>query len=663
MYQARTIRFLNVFLGYFMLSWLFTMQAVLAQNQTHKTDSLLIKAKQLYVENPTAGINLAKQAYASSINEKTNNQQIKSLNLIADFYWEVHDNINALNYAQQGLRLAQKSNIDSLIGDSWVLNGLIDYDKSDYAGAINKYERAIGFYTKDNLLLRLAITYQNLGVCEKHISSFEMANFYYFKAANILLKLKSKEVLSHTYNSIGLCFLSLSNYSKAIEYLRRSLVIREALHNKLLVAESFGNIGYAYKKAQKIDSAITYLSKSVDLYKNASDSSDVISPLQNLGSSWRTKGDLKKANDYILRSLKIASVYDMKEEVASGILDLAEVYFAAGKYKEALAKSSVTIAMAQKLNLPELLMDACSVVSDVYKKEGNYKAALLYDNKKNNLKDSIFTTKNNRAINELEIKYQTDQKVKDIAALSLRNSLDQKIVKQQRLSITVLVIAAVLLLLLFAIAYNSFRVKNKANQRIQTLMRDLHHRVKNNLQILSGLFTMQIENLSDENTKIALRENEARLTSMNLIHNKLYLDNTTTKIEMNDYLTKLLNHIKDSFVGYKQSEINLRIEVSNIMLEADKAVAIGLIANELATNAFKYAFTETGGEIHLGLKLIEKSKLLLTLCDNGVGLKEENKDKAPSFGLRLVNLMARQLNSTLITKSNPGVFYQMEINI
>jgi two-component sensor histidine kinase len=116
-------------------------------------------------------------------------------------------------------------------------------------------------------------------------------------------------------------------------------------------------------------------------------------------------------------------------------------------------------------------------------------------------------------------------------------------------------------------------------------------------------------------------------------------------------------------VGYKQSEINLRIEVSNIMLEADKAVAIGLIANELATNAFKYAFTEAGGEIHLGLKLIEKSKLLLTLCDNGIGLKEENKDRPPSFGLRLVNLMARQLNSTLITKSNPGVFYQMEINI
>jgi two-component sensor histidine kinase len=195
------------------------------------------------------------------------------------------------------------------------------------------------------------------------------------------------------------------------------------------------------------------------------------------------------------------------------------------------------------------------------------------------------------------------------------------------------------------------------------LMRDMHHRVKNNLQILSGLFSMQIENLSDENTKIALRENEARLTSMNLIHNKLYLDNTTTKIEMNDYLTKLLNHIKDSFGVYKQRDVSLRIEVSTIMLEADKAVAIGLIANELATNAFKYAFTEAGGEIHLGLKLIEKSKLLLTLCDNGVGLKEENKDRPPSFGLRLVNLMARQLNSTLITKSNPGVFYQMEINI
>src|ERR1700751_5496029 len=123
MCKARTIRFLNVFLGCLILSLPFTMQGALAQNQTPKTDSLLIKAKQLYVKNPAAGIDLAKQAYTSAVNEKTSNRQIKSLNLIADFYWEIHDNVNALNYAQQGLRLAQKSNIDSLIGDSWVLNG------------------------------------------------------------------------------------------------------------------------------------------------------------------------------------------------------------------------------------------------------------------------------------------------------------------------------------------------------------------------------------------------------------------------------------------------------------------------------------------------------------------------------------------------------------
>jgi len=639
MHKIRGIKFSIFFPGY-ILFWLLTIQVVSAQDQTRHIDSLLKKANDLYSQNQAIGINTAKQAYLIAVKSKISSRQIKSLNLLAEFYWELHDYVNASSYAQQGLLVAQNSRIDSLTGDSWVLNGLIDFDKSDYALAISKYEKAIGFYEKDKLSNRLAITYQNLGICEKHISRFELANFYYFKAAEIFLKLKNGTSLSHTYNSIGLCFLSLSNYSK-----------------------SFDNIGYAYKEFNKVDSAIIYLSKSIDLYKRVKDSSLQVSPLQNLGSSWRIKGDLKKANRYILRSLNIAGVYKMQEEIANGNLDLAQIYYALGKYKDALAYANITINMAQKLGLPELLMDDFAILSDIYKKERNYQQALLYDTKKNNLKDSLFSVAKNRAIEELDFKYQTSQKVKDIKALNLKDKLQQKIVKQQRISIIALVIGAFLLLALFIIVYNNFRIKNKANQRIQTLLQDMHHRVKNNLQILASLFTMQIDNLSDESTKNTLRENEARLTSMNLIHNKLYLDNTTTKIEMNDYLTKLLNHIKDSFGGDRQREISLRIEVSNIMLEADKAVAIGLIANELATNAFKYAFTDKGGEIHLGLKLIEKSKLLLTLCDNGMGLKEENKDKAPSFGLKLVNLMARQLNSTLVIKSNPGVFYQMEISI
>jgi two-component sensor histidine kinase len=625
------------------------------------SDSLLKKAYSS--TEPSIGLKLAKQALfeAKRINNKT--VIIKSLNLIAEFYWNSRNYDSTKNYARNALLEADRYHIDSLKGDSWLYLGMVSYEAGNFKKSIEEYKRASSAYKQANQLPSLATSYLNIGVSERKLSKYAEAVSYYLLSAGIFEALKNNEYLSSTLNSIALCFVELNNYPKALEYNKKSLVIRQKLNDRQAIAQSLNNIGFTFKRYKQPDSAIYYLNKSLAMYKPEKDSSEIVLTLQNLGSSWKMKGDLKKAENYVKRSLHIAANYGMTEEIARGNADLAEIYTQQKKYGQALTAINITNSTAQKLKLPELLMDAYTIKYNLYSRAGDFKNALLYLNKRGDLKDSLFSVAKNRTIDELEIKYQTDQKIKDIAALHLQNSLGQKIVKQQKLSIIVLVIAAVLLLLLFAIAYNSFRIKNKANQRIQTLMRDLHHRVKNNLQILSGLFSMQIENLSDENTKIALRENEARLTSMNLIHNKLYLDNTTTKIEMNDYLTKLLNHIKDSFGVYKQREVSLRIDVGNIMLEADKAVAIGLIANELTTNAFKYAFTEAGGEIHLGLKLIEKSKLLLTLWDNGVGLKEENKDKAPSFGLRLVNLMARQLNSTLIIKSNPGVFYQMEINI
>jgi len=624
-------------------------------------DTLLKKA--IASTEPLTGLKLAKEAMFEAKRANNKIAIIRSLNLIAAFYGDVRSYDSTKFYAHKALLAAQQYDIDDFQGDSWIYLGNADYGTGSFSSAIAQYKKAANAYKRINKQSDVATAYLNIGVSERKLSKYTEAIRYFMLASGIFENLKDNEYLSSTFNSIAGCFGDLNNYAKALEYNKKALAIRKKLTDKQAIAQSLNNIGFVFKKYNRPDSAIYYLNKSLGMYKTGSDSSEIVLTLQNLGSSWKMRGDLRKAENYVERSLLIASNYNMTEEIARGYVDLAEIYTQQKKYGQALTAINITIGTAQKLKLSELLMEAYAVKYNLYNHTGDYKNALLYANKKTDLKDSLFSVAKNRTVDELEIKYQTAKKEKDIAVLQVQNSLGQKIVKQQRLSITILIIASVLLLVLFVVAYNNFRMKNKANMRIQLLMRDLHHRVKNNLQILSGLFTMQIENLSDENTKIALRENEARLTSMNLIHNKLYLDNTTTKIEMNDYLTKLLNHIKDSFAGYKQNEVNLRIEVGNIMLEADKAVAIGLIANELATNAFKYAFADGGGEIHLALKLVEKSKLLLTLGDNGIGIKEENKNKAPSFGLRLVNLMARQLNSTLIIKNNPGVFYQMEINI
>ncbi|MDO3642104.1 histidine kinase dimerization/phosphoacceptor domain -containing protein [Mucilaginibacter sp. L3T2-6] len=609
-------------------------------------------------------INLAKQAFATATKTGDHTAVIKSLNFIAELYGDKRDYDSTKVYAKNALLAAEKYNIDSFKGNSWLYMGNADYGVGAFASAIEKYNKAANEYKKANKQLALGNAYLSIGVSKRKLSRYSDAVGYYMRAIDIFDRLKNTEYLSYAFQSIAVCFNELNNFDKALEYNKKALALTISVGKKSEISTSLNNIGYLFYKHKKIDSSIYYLSKSLAIIQDDKDSSELVLTLQNLGSAWRMKGEIKKAEKYISRAQHIAANYKMGDELARGNADLAEIYLAQKKYAQALSAINVTIDTAKKEKVPELLLHAYTIKYKIYKQTGDYKNALLYADIKNDLKDTIFNSARDKSITEMETKYKTVQAEKDRDAFKVKSELQRRIVTQQTKYIIVLAFAAILLAILFVIAYNNFRKKNKANERIQTLMRDLHHRVKNNLQILQGLFSMQIDNLSDENTKAALRENEARLTSMNLIHSRLYLDNTTTKIEMNDYLTKLLNHIKDSFGGYGQTEINLRIEVSNIMLEADKAVAIGLIANELTTNSFKYAFNgKGGGEIHLALQLIEKSKILLTLGDNGVGLKPGNKDKAPSFGLKLVNLMARQLNSTLVVKSDPGVFYQMEISI
>lgn len=636
--------------------------SIFAFQTIQSADSLIKQANQS--QDPSLSLKLAKAALKIAINQSNKAAVIKSFNLISESQWSLRRYDSAKIYANKALVDAQRFQIDSLEGDAWLNLGMASYKTDDMSRSISDYQMAIDAYIKANNRSGLATAYLNIGISKQQISDYAAAIGYFLKSASVFEALHDDESLSYAYNSIAICFNYQRDLKKTLEYHKKALAIRLHYGNDKLISQSLNNIGFTFKVHNLPDSAIYYLSRSLDITRHTKDSSEMVLTMQNLGSVYTSKGNFNKAKLYILESLKIAERFGMTEEFARGNFDLAEIHLRQKNLSEGLMVINSVIKIAQRKKLLDLLVDAYGVKYEIYNEKGDYKNALLYLNKKANLKDSLFNSQKHRIVEELDAKYQTKQRVKDIENLSLQNTLQNKVVKQQRTSITILIISAALLIVLFAITYINFRAKQKANLRIQTLMRDLHHRVKNNLQILSGLFTMQIENLNDETTKNALRENEARLTSMNLIHNKLYLNNTTTKIEMSDYLTNLLTHIRDSFGSQKQNMIDLRIEVSNVMLEADKAVAIGLIANELATNAFKYAFNDQGGEIYLALKFVEKSKLLLTLCDNGIGIDDEkNKNKPPSFGLRLVNLMARQLNSTLVVTHNPGVSYQMEISV
>ena len=185
----------------------------------------------------------------------------------------------------------------------------------------------------------------------------------------------------------------------------------------------------------------------------------------------------------------------------------------------------------------------------------------------------------------------------------------------------------------------------------ELLLKEIHHRVKNNLQVISSLLRLQAGSVNDEAAKTALIESQNRVLSIALIHEKLYQDHQIDKVEFSTFADELFNQLNSVFgADIKVAFIN---NVPEIFLNIDTAIPLGLILNELATNSFKYAFkTAPAPAITLGMEC-GGNDCSLVYCDNGPGLPEgTNVERAKSLGLRLVGRLSKQLHGNVKYEKN-----------
>lgn len=625
-------------------------------------DSLLKKARQVYSSDPQEGIRLTKEIYKLSKKKKMPAAGLKSLKLLSVMYWDSGNYKEATHFADIGLRLSVFCKKDSLTGEFWNTLGLINYGENNYESAIAKYVKALYYFYKVNMPSQIGIAYLNMGIARKKLSMFEEANAAYLKAAAIFEKIADTSNISGTYNSLGNNFIALNQYKNAVKYYSKALALSLKLKDEELAAQSYNNVGYAYTRQNMPDSAIKYLGKCLQLRSAAKDSALLVLTLQNLGEAWKQKGQLSSAITYTRISTALAKKLNMKDELLRGQLDLAGLYLSLKKYPAAMQQVNAAEALAKNLNSSELQIQAYQLKSSILEQTKDFKEALIYQKWAAVLHTQLFNIQKDKAISELEIKYEVAQKTKDIKALHTNNTLVQKIVKQQKTLIAALLAGSVLLVALLVITVKSYQRKRKDNMYIQNLMKELHHRVKNNLQILSGLFSLQLAESDDEKVKASIWENEMRINSMNLIHQRLYSAETGSQINIKEYLEQLVKNVYISYGG-KGRNAELIFDIDPLNIDADKALSIGLIVNELVTNAFKYAMGQENSKIQISMKRMENETLLLGVKDNGKGIDPVTVTEEPtSFGLKLVKIMAAQLNGNLIVKNENGLSYQLELS-
>ena len=196
----------------------------------------------------------------------------------------------------------------------------------------------------------------------------------------------------------------------------------------------------------------------------------------------------------------------------------------------------------------------------------------------------------------------------------------------------------------------------------EVLLREIHHRVKNNLQVMSSLISLQADTVQNEEVRASFHEMQARVRSMALIHEELYQAQDLARVNFAEYINKLAVGLTQTYMF--SPNISIQVDVEEVLLGVDTAIPCGLIVNELVTNAFKYAFPDGHkGVVNIELHTISQNNYCLIVKDNGVGLPPEiDIENTSTLGMQLITILIRQLRGTLQVRSEQGTYFQIEFS-
>jgi len=381
-------------------------------------------------------------------------------------------------------------------------------------------------------------------------------------------------------------------------------------------------------------------------------------------------------------------LYDIKhskeniDNKINKMIDLSKCYLHLNKlFTAKIYLDSVTVLLSEKISKP-LLLDYFRTKSDFFSAKHEYDSALYYYHSYNNYRDTLQSRLQQNQSILLLVQLEVANRRAEL--LASKQSLIDRIKEndRQKIMLLILILFLIISITLSLTTYFNSILKSKTSHKIEAqnilinanaakmeaqfnhneiLLKELHHRVKNNLQVMYSLLNLQKRRNTDIDTIETLSSIQNRIHTMALVHQNLYNSGEFEMVEILNYIRTLTEHLSAIYKIEKENiEIVLAIK-ENIKLPIETVVAIGLIINEAVSNSFKYAFKN----IKKGLLLVKivnnELDIEITIEDNGNGLKSDF-EKENSLGMKLINLMCLQLKATHIIKDQQGITHFIKFN-
>ena len=624
----------------------------------------------------------------------------------------------AMQYADSALKLAMKKNWMPGIAAAYNSQGDAYACMANSENSLDCYQKSLSIYRSLKDRKNESMMLDNIGTAYGGKSDFYKGLEYN------LMALKLAKEINYTEEEARALFLSaqmyqgLGNYTRGLDVCFEALTLGKKAGALKMYSSIENCIGGLYYDAGQMDNAAKYFKDAADdARKYNKDRRTELIALSNLGNVLFIKRKFNEALEIQNQCKDFFKTSGNKYLVAQSLVTIAHIKSAMHKKDEALQDYREALEIDRELNKNDLISLTMLNIACVEDDLKNNKSALeyahgalhfaelanspkarkdaykvlylLYDNYKNlpqayynykkfiSLSDSLLNKDKEKEIVRKEMQYSFDMKeMKAKAEQAKRDAVAGQQLRNEKLRRNAYLGGGALLGLLSLSLFTAYRrnkrknfvlskqkheIEQKNNEK-ELLLRELHHRIKNNLQIVSGLLSLQSGRMTDEQSAMAFKEGQSRVEAMALIHHKLYLRDNLTTVDIKEYMESLLAYLMETY-GYSTQTLKIEEHIDSLELDIDIAIPLGLVLNEIISNCFKHAYnTIAEPYLLLEVKTKENNELRLTIADNGTGITDNMIEKSnSSFGMKMITSLIKQLHGNLQRTNNDGTRYELII--
>lgn len=527
---------------------------------------------------------------------------------------------------------------------------------------------------------KVSLIYLMLSQINRYRGAYEKSLLYATRSVDNAVQNNDTGIVDIFYGELALVLDELGRSEASSQWYRKTLTIGIARNvGRMYVYKTAGLLIRQLIKLHKGRDALALMDSLVATHPPQASFEKGIA-MQNYAYCYDGLKLYPQAEQYYNSMVTYFRKAPLNDEVVFvGNLDIGRFYLKRGQFEKAhIYLDSALVYRGARLvdqkELHHMLFSADSAL-------GNYTAAIKELQQYQFLNDSIYNERKSRQIEELTIQYETEKKENNIRLLEKETRLQHTELAKEKNTRRWILGVALLLIIIVALLVNYARLKQRTNSKLQVqqiqiekknddlqhlveekewLVREIHHRVKNNFQIVMSLLRTQSAYLQGEEAIQAVAESQQRIQAMSLVHQKLYQSDNLSAINMSEYIYELIDCLKDSF--HTGNAIRYILHIEPVKLDIAQCIPLGLILNEAITNAIKYAFPDgQEGTIDISLKKTTRHHFTLSIKDDGVGLPASfDPANRSSMGMKLMRGLSRDLDASLQVNNNNGTEIQLD---